>query len=178
MGDRITVEWRSFLLRVEPKTPDRDSFVDYTRSWLRPAEMEPGARFTVWASDAPPPSSSLPAQVAYKTMELLHPEAVHDYQRALLTAYFTENRDISDWEVLITLAVKVGVDGDGFAGGLEEHNQAMTRSVIDDHNAAVEQGITAVPTVVINGMMPVPGAQEVDAYETWVERIAAALSSG
>lgn len=178
MGDRITVEWRSFLLRVEPKTPDRDSFVQYTRSWLRPAELEPAARFTVWVSDAPPPRSSLPAQVAYKTMELLHPEAVHGYHRALLTAYFTDNRDISDWEQLTALAAEVGVDGGGFAAGLDEHNQAMTRSVIEDHNAAIEQGITAVPTVVINGAMPVPGAQEVDAYQAWIERIAAVLSSG
>ncbi|MDH5519459.1 MAG: hypothetical protein OEZ14_02885, partial [Acidimicrobiia bacterium] len=70
MGDRISIEWRSFLLRVEPKTTERDKFVEYTRSWLRPAEMEPRATFTVWASDAPPPSSSLPAQVAAKTMGL------------------------------------------------------------------------------------------------------------
>ncbi len=177
MGERITLEWRSFLLRVEPKTTDRDSFVDYTRSWLRPAELEPEARFTVWASDSPPPSSSLPAQVAYKTMELLHPEAVHDYHRALLTAYFTDNRDISAWGVLTAVATEVGVDGGGFAAGLDEHNQAMTRLVIDDHNAAIEDGITAVPTVVINGLMPVPGAQEVDAYQRWIERIAAIRSS-
>lgn len=173
MGDRITLEWRSFLLRVEPKTPDRGSFVDYTRSWLRPGELEPGARFNVWGSDSPPPRSSLPAQVAYKTMELRYPDAVHEYHRALLTAYFTDNRDISDWDVLIGIASEVGVDGEDFAAGLEKHNQDMTRLVIEDHNAAIEQGITAVPTVVINRVMPVPGAQEVATYQIWIERIAA-----
>ncbi len=171
MGDRISIEWRSFLLRVEPKTPDREKFVDYTRSWLRPADMEPRATFQVWASDAPPPASSLPAQVAAKTMEVHAPESAFVYHRALLTAYFTDNRDISDLEVLADVASESGVDRDGFTAAFTEHNQAMTQAVIEDHNSAIESGITAVPTVVINGVMPVPGAQEVDAYETWIERI-------
>jgi len=173
MGDRITIEWRSFLLRVEPKTTDHDKFVEYTRSWLRPAEMEPRAHFTVWASDAPPPSSSLPAQVAAKTMELHDPESVFGYHRALLTAYFTDNRDISDLDVLADIAAECGVARAGFVAAFTEHNQALTRAVIDDHNSAIESGVTAVPTVVINNMMPVPGAQEVDAYQTWIERILA-----
>ena len=174
MGDRISIEWRSFLLRVEPKTPNREKFVEYTQSWLRPAEMESRARFTVWASDAPPPSSSLPAQVAAKTMEVHDPDSVFAYHRSLLGAYFTDNRDISDLEVLADIAAECDVERAGFVAAFEEHNQAMTRAVIEDHNSAIENGVTAVPTVVINNMMPVPGAQEVDAYETWIERILAA----
>ncbi len=171
MGDRISIEWRSFLLRVEPKTPSREKFVEYTRSWLRPAEMEPRAEFQVWSSDAPPPSSSLPAQVAAKTMELHAPDAVFTYHRALLSAYFTDNRDISNADVLADIAAECGVDRAGFVAAGQEHNQAMTQAVIDDHNSAIENGVTAVPTVVINNMMPVPGAQEVDAYQAWIERI-------
>jgi len=174
MGDRISIEWRSFLLRVEPKAPSREKFVEYTRSWLRPAAMEPRARFTVWSSDADPPSSSLPAQVAAKTMELHDPDSVFRYHRALLTAYFTDNRDISDLDVLADIAGECGVERAGFVAAFEEHNQALTRAVIEDHNSAIENGVTAVPTVVINNMMPVPGAQEVDAYQTWIERILAA----
>ena len=171
MGDRITIEWRSFLLRVEPKTTSRDKFVEYTRSWLRPAAMEPRAAFRVWSSDAPPPTSSLPAQVAAKTMEVHDPDSVFAYHRALLAAYFTDNRDISDLDVLADIAAECEVDRAGFVATFEEHSQAMTKAVIDDHNSAIENGVTAVPTVVINNMMPVPGAQEVDAYQTWIERI-------
>lgn len=174
MGDRISLEWRSFLLRVEPKTPSREAFVEYTRSWLRPAAMEPRATFTVWTSDAPPPSSSLPAQVAAKTMELHDPDSVFGYHRALLRAYFTDNRDISDLDVLADIAAECGVERAGFVSAIEEHNQSVTRAVIEDHNSAIENGVTAVPTVVINNMMPIPGAQEVDAYQTWIERILAA----
>ncbi len=107
-------------------------------------------------------------------MELHDPDSVFGYHRAILPAYFTDNRDISDLDVLADIAAEIGVDRAGFVAALEEHIQAMTRAVIEDHNSAIENGVTAVPTVVIKNMMQVPGAQEVDAYQTWIERILAA----
>ena len=75
--------------------------------------------------------------------------------------------------MLADIAAECGVDRAGFAAAYTEHNQVMTRAVIEDHNSAIENGVTAVPTVVINNMMPVPGAQDVDVYQTWIERILA-----
>lgn len=161
------------MLRLEPKTPDRAKFVEYTTSWLRPAAMEPGASFQVWGSDSPPPTSSLPAQVAAKTMERFRPAASFDFHRALLTAYFTDNRDISDAEVLGAVAAECGVDAIDFKAAMVDNNDEMTRAVINDHNSAIERGVTGVPTVLINNVMAVPGAQDVDAYATWIERIEA-----
>ena len=150
----------------------------YTQSWLRPAEMEPRAKFQVWASDAPPPSSSLPAQVAAKTMETFSPDAVDRYHRALMTAYFTNNRDISDLDVLADIAAECDVERAGFSVAMIEGNQANSQAVINDHNSAIENGVSAVPTVLINNVLPVPGAQEVDAYETWIRRISAQQAGG
>ena len=150
----------------------------YTKSWLRPAEMEPRAEFRVWASDAPPPRSSLPAQVAAKTMDLYQPTTTPDFHRALLRAYFTDNRDISDHEVLADIAAESGVDRTGFMTAMSDNSDSTAQAVIDDHNSAIESGVSAVPTVLINNVLPVPGAQEVDAYETWIERILAAQDQG
>lgn len=171
MGDKIFIEWKSYLLRLEPKTPDRDKFVEYTKSWLRPAAMEPQAKFQVWNSDSPPPSSSLPAQVAAKTMERFHPEITPKFHRALLAAYFTDNRDISDLDVLSAVGAECGVDPVDFKAAMMDSNTEMTQLVINDHNSALERGVNAVPSVVINDAMVVPGAQDVAAYETWIERI-------
>jgi predicted DsbA family dithiol-disulfide isomerase len=52
-----------------------------------------------------------------------------------------------------------------------EHSDSTAQAVIDDHNSAIEHGVSAVPTVLINNVLPVPGAQDVDAYETWIKRI-------
>ena len=85
LGDRIALEWKSFLLRVEPKTSDRDEFIAYTQSWLNPAKQEPKTSFNVWASDEDQPPSSVPAQVAHKAVKAFDPEAAMPYHHALLT---------------------------------------------------------------------------------------------
>ncbi len=94
-----------------------------------------------------------------------------DFHHRLLTAYFTENRTISEWSVLADLSEEVGVEREGFVAFVDEHQQSLTQRVIDDHNAAIENGITGVPTISFNDMFPIPGAQDVDTYDHWISRI-------
>ena len=42
---------------------------------------------------------------------------------------------------------------------------------MDEHNSAIEQGITGVPAVVFEGSFGVPGAQPVETYTQLIERI-------
>lgn len=172
LGDRVTIEWRSFLLRTEPKTPSREDFERYTQSWGRPAEMEPAAKFSIgWNSDDNPPSSSIPALTAAKVMERVAPESTRAYHHALLAAYFSDNRDISSTEVLTQVAASVGVDQAAFATQFEGDYAELSQVVIDEHNGAIELGVTAVPTVIIGGALAVPGAQSVEDYLRWIENI-------
>ena len=171
MGESISIETKSFLLRPQTSEREREKFAQYTQSWMRPAEMEPRAEFNVWSSDSPAPSGSIPAQVAAKAMTAWRPELAHRFDRALLTAYFTDNRTISDLDVLADIAAECGADRDTFKAFVVDNEQQFTQQVIDEHNQAVEQGITAVPTVVIDGVLPVQGAQDVDLYEHWIRKI-------
>ena len=138
------------------------------------AEMEPRATFRAWSNDTSnePPSSSLPAQVAHKVVSGNWPDKSEPLHWRLLEAYFVENRTISDWDVLTDVVAEVGVDRDEFASISAKQRQSASQLVIDEHNAAIEQSITAVPTVVINGILPVPGAQEAATYINWIERLA------
>lgn len=171
-GESISLEWRAFLLRPESKERDRDKFVDYTRSWKRPAATEPAAVFTTpWQSDAPAPRGSMPAHVAARTVADITADLYDPYHHRLLVAYFTENRDISDWQVLGDLAAEVGVDRSEFLTLADEQQRAHVEAIIAEHNDAIEQGITAVPTVVLDDVLPVPGAQEVEAFEHWIQRL-------
>ena len=173
-GDRVRIEWKSFMLRTEPKTSNRDKFVAYTNSWQRCAETEPEAEFTTpWASDADGPSSSLPAQVAWKAAATFGDDAKDAMKRALMHAYFVDNRNISDHGELVDIAVGVGLDRAEFEQVLAERGQELAHAVVDEHNFAITNGITAVPTVLLDGMFPIPGAQEVATYERMVERMIA-----
>lgn len=171
MGDAITVDWRAFLLRPEPKTPDQDGFVEYTKSWLRPARMEPATEFQVWATDNPQPTSSVPPHVAAKAVEEVAPDSYRAFHRGLMSAYFTHNRTISDWEVLQDVAEQAGIDRADLVATVRENEREIIQLVIDEHNEAIHHGITAVPTTVIAGVLPVPGAQDVDTLEMWVNRL-------
>jgi len=173
-GDQVKIEWKSFMLRTEPKTTSREKFVDYTNSWQRCAANEPRADFTTpWASDADGPTSSLPAQVAWKAAATFGPDATDAMKRALMHAYFVDNRNISDEAELIDIAVSAGIDRDAFVQVLAEQSRALAESVIDEHNNAINNGITAVPTVMIDNLLPIPGAQDFATYERMIERMLA-----
>lgn len=172
MGDAIDVQWKSFLLRTEPKTTSLEKFAQYTESWKRPADMEPEAKFTTpWASGATPPSSSFPAQMAWKASAHFGAEAQQRYHHGLLDAYFVQNRDISNGPELAQIAHECDIDKDEFVALFTEQHDSLRRQVGQEHNDAVDRGVTAVPTVVLNGMFPVPGAQDVETYERLVARV-------
>ncbi|MEM9521159.1 MAG: DsbA family protein [Actinomycetota bacterium] len=173
-GDQVSIEWKAFLLRPDGDGGDpakHEKFVDYTKSWARPAQAEPSLTFSIWSTDNPQPSGSIPPHVAAKAMAEFAPEADAAYHRRIMDAYFAENRTISDPQVLTQLAVEVGVDGDRFLEHVAGRQVALAQEAIDEHNEAIENGITAAPTVVLDGALPVPGAQDFVAYERWIERL-------
>lgn len=170
-GDQVTIDWKSFLLRVEPKTDNREAFIAYTKSWLHPAEQEPRTNFTLWASDEDQPPSSVPAQVAHKAVSSLQPEAAMPYHHALLEAYFTNNRNIGDPDTLLDVAAAIGVDRDALQALVADKQDDFAQVVIVEHNAALQLQVQAVPTVVLDGGFAIPGAQPAETYIRLVERI-------
>lgn len=171
-GDSIAIEWKAFLLRPEVKERDPAKFAEYTRSWSRPAQTEPNAAFTTpWATDSPPPAGSIPPHIAMKALEEVAPEATSAFHHRLLDAYFSENRDISDWSVLGDLADDVGVEAGVMLERAQGGHEELAERVIAEHNEAIEAGITAVPTVVLDDVLPVPGAQEVETYWAWITKL-------
>ena len=185
-GEVIDVSWRSFLLRPEPKTPNQEEFVAYTKSWLRPAEAEPKATFQIWNSDDTQPSSSIPAQVAAKLVERIDDTKAEAFKTALLVAYFAKNRDISSEGVLFDVAEGVGIASDQLAKLAATDTDDAHRQVIDEHNAAINMGISAVPTVVFapqadgnnslaspegHNSFAVPGAQPAELYIRVVDKM-------
>lgn len=177
LGDRVELTWKSFLLRVEPKTGDHEKFVEYTRSWLNPAEQEPDTNFTVWSSNEGQPPSSIPAHVAHKALTAVAPDRSMDYHHRLLRAYFTENRNIGNSNVLLDLVDDIGVDRDAVAAVAVDRRDELTQAVIDEHNQALQNQVNAVPTVLLEGVFAVPGAQPVETYRRLVERIEANKAS-
>jgi predicted DsbA family dithiol-disulfide isomerase len=168
-GDRLQVQWRSFLLRSHPDpSVTLEKFRAYTQSWLRPAADPDGGTFRVWQSAEGPPSHSVPPHLVAKAAASLGEEAFENLHERLLHAYFAENRDITNRETLAALWREAGLPESEFARSADP---ALLQEMIAQHNEAVEVGVTGVPAVRMDGQQPVIiGAQPLELYRRWVQR--------
>jgi len=94
----------------------------------------------------------------------------HEMKQALLQAYFTDGKDVSDLGVLAETAESTGLDGAEARAALESGKHAD--SVRQREAFWVSQGIRGVPAMVFNGRHLVTGAQGVENYASILEQLA------
>jgi len=168
-GADVELRWRSYLLRPEPE-PGRDlaKFRRYTELWQRAAEEEPAAEFHTWASDEGPPSHSVPAHLVAKAAATFGPAEFERMHRALLHAYFVENRDISRAPTLAALWREVDLPE---AELVRVTDPELLKLVGEEHNQAIEMGVGGVPAIRMEGNdVAITGAQPIEIYRRWISR--------
>ena len=95
----------------------------------------------------------------------------HALQRAMFAAYFTEGRDPSDHEVLIDVAMHAGLDP---ARAREILQSAVYFDEVRERERLyTQQGIHAVPSVIVNDKYLIQGGQPVEVFEGALRKIAA-----
>lgn len=94
---------------------------------------------------------------------------------ALFKAYFTDNANVSDPEVLIATAVAAGLDEQAARDVLVSGRYA--KEVRDAEQLWMSRGITSVPAIVINDKWLISGGQPADAFERALREIAVELSA-
>lgn len=92
-------------------------------------------------------------------------------KRALLAAYFTDQADPGDPEVLVAAAEKVGLDGREARDVLASNRFAD--QVRSEEALWVRRGIRGVPAVVVNDRYLISGGQSPEAFERQLRAIAA-----
>jgi len=75
---------------------------------------------------------------------------------ALFEAYFTERRNIGEMDILLDIAKKQGLDTAELQAALEDGR--YTERVKKGSEQARQAGVTAIPTFVIEGALPITGA--------------------
>ena len=98
------------------------------------------------------------------------PEVQAALKQNIMIAYFTDGKDISSNKVLVGCAVSAGMDGDEANIVLTEN--LFAQEVASQISDATSNGITAVPTYVINDQWSVPGAQDTEMFERVLVRLA------
>ncbi|TDP00484.1 DsbA family oxidoreductase [Marinomonas balearica] len=94
-----------------------------------------------------------------------------ELKAALFKAHFTHNQDISDYSVLANLAASVDLNS------VEAKTILETQQYADDVREQVQfwkqNGISSVPTVIINNKYAISGGQPVDVFKNALEEILA-----
>jgi predicted DsbA family dithiol-disulfide isomerase len=96
-------------------------------------------------------------------------------KQALFAAYFTEGRDPSNREVLIDVAVQAGLDATRAREILDSGAYADEVRARERHYG--QQGIQAVPSVIVNGKYLIQGGQPVEVFERALRQIATERSN-
>ena len=94
-----------------------------------------------------------------------------ELKMALFTAHFTDGKNLGETQVLVDAAVAAGLDGAAAREVLE--TGAYINDVRRDEQYWREQGISAVPAIVIDRKYLISGGQPVAAFEKALRSIAA-----
>lgn len=148
IGDRdISIEWRAFELRPEPVPTLRveDGYLPAIwKNAVYPRAEQLGVRIHL-PSISPQPRT----EKAFELLAMAQDKGLdHGYSMQVLRAFFQQDRDIGDPEVLIELAVEAGLDAREARAALESgayterHHEAL-------RHAHEDMAITSVPTIVV-----------------------------
>jgi len=113
---------------------------------------------------------------------LLHWTALEDSERALalkralFRAYFTDQENVADHEVLVRIATDIGLDP-------AQARQVLETDAYADEVRAQEQryqqaGIHSVPATIVDGKWLIPGGQPPETFEGALREIAATPRTG
>jgi len=90
-------------------------------------------------------------------------------KHALLRAYFTQGRNVSDRDTLVAVVEEAKLDGPRARHMLE--SDELVDAVRRQERFYVEQGISAVPSVIFNNRHLIQGGQPVEAFEAMLRRL-------
>lgn len=111
----------------------------------------------------------------FEAHQLIHWAAdagkAQELKLALFDAYFTNGLDVSDTEVLITVAATLGLDADTARAVLANARYADT--VRDKEQFWTSRGVSGVPTMIFEAKQATSGAQGIDIFSQVLTQIAA-----
>ncbi|GAU79135.1 DsbA family oxidoreductase [Fusibacter sp. 3D3] len=167
----ITVEFKSFELDPNaPKAYDANIHELIAKKYGIPVRQAKASNEQIVAQakgmglnydfDAMKPTNTFDA---HRLAHYAHAEGKQDkLSERLLSAYFTEGKDLSDHEVLAVLAKEVGLDYYKVIKVLG--SDQYKNEVRKDESDARKLNISGVPYFVINGNYAISGAQPTDVF--------------
>jgi predicted DsbA family dithiol-disulfide isomerase len=166
----VTVEWKAFELRPNGKFPGTPEVEARYRAAIkeRHAQMTDYARqnFGLEMGESPMGVNSRPAMLGAYYARAKGQE--DEYHRLCLIAHWQENKRVDDMDILVSIAVAAGLDGDEFRQAVESHQYQAEFD--EDLNFGREVGIEGVPAFIFGNHYLVSGARPPDVLVEVVDK--------
>lgn len=148
IGDRdIDIDWRAFELRPYPVPTLRPEDAYLPAIWQQ--SVYPLAERLGVPIQLPSISPQPRTAKAFELLLLAQDKGLgHEYSMRVFQAFFQQDRDIGDFEVLVDIAQDVGLNEDEARQALENDTYAERHQEALRH-ANEEMAITSVPTIVV-----------------------------
>ena len=164
----VEIEYLPFEL-TEPPAERVDTYNDPERRARYAKELEPLCREVGLKMCLPPKVVPRPyTRMAFQGLYLAREQGLEEaYCRRVFRAYFEEERDIGDPEVLVSLAAEAGVDPAAFRSALERGQWAEEEQEAVRH-AKQDLKVHVVPTAFLGEHRLEGGAQSVQELKDWL----------
>ncbi len=178
--DRVEIEWQPFELNPDMPAEGENLRDHVARKYGSNAEESKNARIRI---------ASIGAEHGFKfnyfdDMKMVNTFDAHlllDYAKSmgkqtelklrLFTAFFSEQKDVSNREILKQELISVGLDP---VEGVYWLNDAQRRSSVRSTEKQWQKmGVSSVPTVIFNGEHGVSGAHPVEGYKQILAKLIA-----
>jgi len=173
-GDKVVIKWKSFPLYpgYMPGRRVKDLPLLSATSRMRAAAEEEGIGYKPWPADVDMPASSMPGLEAAKCAERQGEEAFERYHFALLRAYYVENQDVSQRDVLISAARQAGLDVERFISDYDSGSQRA--AVFAEYEEALkDRQFSGIPAAFFDSRIWFEGGVPVEMYRRAIDRILA-----
>ena len=165
-ADKVQIEWHSYQLEPDLKTSGKENIYEYLASrkgqsleWSRQMHEH----VVKMAADAGLKYDFDHAVVAnsfnaHRLVQLAKEKGVaNDVEESLFISYFTEGKDISELEVLVSIGKQAGINEEDILEVFK--GNAYAEEVNNDIQDAYNIGVNGVPFFVFNNRYAISGAQ-------------------
>lgn len=170
-AEDVQVEWKSFQLNPNMETDPDLNINDYladAKGWSPEQARQMNQRVTDMAAeigleynmDQAVVANSFDAHRFVQFAKTL--DKGDQAEEALFRAYFTEGKNIADFDILVDLASNIGLDTDDTLEMLE--SDQFTNAVKHDIQIASSMNIQGVPFFLFDRKFAVSGAREIDVF--------------
>lgn len=185
LGDEVDAQivWQPFELNPQMPPEGQDIAEHVAQKYGSSAEQSAktrghiaglGAQLGFAFSDAPGKriyNTFQAHQLLHWAKESFGSEVQTRLKIALFSAYFQEDQDISDEDVLLLAVERAGLDAEAGRDVLNDPEQAET--VRAELNGWIERGVSGVPATIIQGKYMIPGAQDAETFAQVIRKVIA-----